>query len=527
MYIPDELAKPIYTLFFSTLSINHKVTLKACKLERTKDENRLPKITTFSFFHFIVVIVLGGLLWTTDLAPSIKELIFHLLAELLRKIHHLEQRKSPAGLSSSIALLLNPCLAVLMALQTELRKLYDRETQGWTAAGAGAGGSSSGGIALALGAEQSRFSTYFHALMEACLAVAEVTLPLNVGGSSVGALSSTSAPNLSDSSSSSSSSPGQTPQSPSLLSKRKKVKMKRERAAAAVAAAVSGKRGSGGARLSESDSALLNMAGSKPEDMLWFHRCLTLLMILRHLANKDPQGLSVTSDAVTDACQALVGPTAHSRLLVLSGIPTHLEEAVVRNAIRRACNAHGGLFKDEVFIPLQEEDPKKPKTGAGVTSPQDGKAGPEPDRSFPNNGGPESPDSSSSVTPAMSVSASASTSQTSICSSSQGVSRTASELSVDQEQLAAPPLNPAAAASAVTYPQQGTQDPQTVSSQESLDTSLCSTGSLGSLGSLGEPLDTAETPSVSDGGSVHTVTSLESNAVMTRPIKGYAVIEVG
>ncbi|KAM7391556.1 hypothetical protein PAMP_022238 [Pampus punctatissimus] len=473
-----------------------------------------------------VVELLGGLLWTTDLAPTIKELIFHLLAELLRKIHHLEQRKSPAGLSSSIALLLNPCLAVLMALQTELRKLYDRETQGWTAGGAGAGGSSSGGIALALGAEQSRFSTYFHALMEVCLAVAEVTLPLNVGGSSVGALSSTSAPNLSDSSSSSSSSPGQTPQSPSLLSKRKKVKMKRERAAAAVAAAVSGKRGSGGARLSESDSALLNMAGSKPEDMLWFHRCLTLLMIQRHLANKDPQGLSVTSDAVTDACQALVGPTAHSRLLVLSGIPTHLEEAVVRNAIRRACNAHGGLFKDEVFIPLQEEDPKKPKAGAVVSSPQDSKGGPEPERPFPNNGGPESPDSSSSVTPAMSVSASASTSQTSICSSSQGVSRTASELSVDQELSAVSPLTPAAAASAVTYPQQGPHDPQTVSSQESLDTSLCSTGSLGSLGSLGEPLDSADTPSVSDGGSMNTVTSLESNAVMARPIKGYAVIEV-
>lgn len=475
----------------------------------------------------IIVIFVGGLLWTTDLAPSIKELIFHLLAELLRKIHHLEQRKSPAGLSSSIALLLNPCLAVLMALQTELRKLYDRETQGWTAGGQGAGGSSSGNIALALGAEQSRFSTYFHALMEVCLAVAEVTLPLNVGSSSVGTLSSTSAPNLSDSSSSSSSSAGQTPQSPSLLSKRKKVKMKRERAAAAaaVAAAVSGKRGSGGARLSESDSALLNMAGGKPEDMLWFHRCLTLLMILRHLANKDPQGLSVTSDAVTDACQALVGPTAHSRLLVLSGIPTHLEEVVVRNAIRRACNAHGGLFKDEVFIPLQEEDPKK-KSGVRVPSPQDSKVGSEPERFFPSSGGLESPDSSSSVTPALSVSASASTSQTSICSSSQGVSRTVSELSVDHELLAVPPLNPAAAASAVTYPQQGAQDSQTVSSQESLDTSLCSTGSLGSLGSLGEPVDSAETPSVSDGGSMHTVTSLESNVVTSRPIKGYAVIEV-
>ncbi|KAL4646588.1 putative E3 ubiquitin-protein ligase HECTD4 isoform X5 [Arapaima gigas] len=476
-----------------------------------------------------VVELLGGLLWSTDLAPCIKELTFHLLAELLREVHHLEQRRNPSGLSNSIALLLNPCLAVLMALQTELRKLYDRETQGWAAAGGGAGGggSSAAGGALALGTEQGRFSTYFHALMEVCLAVAEVTLPLNVSGTAIGALSSSSAPNLSDSSSSSSSSPGQTPQSPSLLSKRKKVKMKRDRTAAAVAAAAaSGKRSgtsAGGGRLSESDSALLNMAGGKPEDMLWFHRGLTLLMILRHLTNKDPQGLGVTSDAVTDACQALVGPTAHSRLLVLSGIPTHLEEAVVRSAIRRACNAHGGLFKDEIFIPLQDEDPKKPK-GGGVAAP-DGKVHPETERP-PSTGGNESPDSSSSVTPAMSVSASASTSQTSICSSSQGVSRTASELSVDQELLNAPAATAAAAAATVVPTQQGALDPHTVSSQESLDISLCSTGSLGSLGSLGEPLDSVDTASVSDGGSMYTVTSLDNNAVMARPIKGYAVIEV-
>lgn len=66
-----------------------------------------------------------------------------------------------------------------------------------------------------------------------------------------------------------------------------------------------------------------------------------------------------------------------------------------------------------------------------------------------------------------------------------------------------------------------------MSSQESLDASLCSTGSLGSLGSLGEPVEGADTPSVSDGGSMHTVTSLESTAAAARPIRGYAVIEVG
>uniref|UniRef100_A0AAY5EB62 HECT domain-containing protein n=1 Tax=Electrophorus electricus TaxID=8005 RepID=A0AAY5EB62_ELEEL len=448
-------------------------------------------------------IKLGGLLWTTDLAPCIKELIFHLLAELFRKIHHLEQCKGPSGLSSSIALLLNPCLAVLMALQTELRKLYDRETQGWGLATASSSTSGSSG-SLALTAEQSRFSTYFHALMEVCLAVAEVTLPLNVGGgaSSVGTLSSSNAPNLSDSSSSSSSSPGQTPQSPSLLTKRKKVKLKRERAAAAVVA---------------SDSALLNVAGGKPEDMLWFHRGLTLLMIIRHLTNKDPQGLAVTGDAVADACQALVGPTAHGRLLVLSGIPTHLEEAVVRKAIRRACNAHGGLFKDEIFIPLQVEDHKKTK-GAVVGTPstaQDTKT----EKSHP--GTMDSPDSSSSATPAISMSASASTSQTSICSSSQGVSRTASELSVDQEVLACT-VTP----QVTTAQPQGPLDPHNISSQESLDISLCSTGSIGSLGSLGEQLDGGETASVSDGGSLYTVNSLGNNTTMARSIKGYAVIEV-
>uniref|UniRef100_A0A4X2K6H4 HECT domain E3 ubiquitin protein ligase 4 n=1 Tax=Vombatus ursinus TaxID=29139 RepID=A0A4X2K6H4_VOMUR len=441
-----------------------------------------------------VVELLGNFLWTTDMAACVKEMIFHLLAELLRKVHSLEQRKKPSGLSSSIALQLNPCLAMLMALQSELHKLYDEETQNWVTSSA-CGGSG------APGADQGRFSTYFHALMEACLAVAEVTLPINMSVTST-VMASTNTPNLSDSSSSSSSSPGQTPQSPSLLSKRKKVKMKREKASA------SGKRAS--SRTVETDASMLSIGGSKPEDMLWFHRALTLLAILRHLIKKDPQGLGVTNDAVADACQALVGPTAHSRLLVISGIPTHLDEGIVRSAIRKACNAHGGVFKDEIYIPLQEEDPKKPKDKA-----EGGESRAELEKpvGFPS---ADSLDvsSSSSVTPAMSVSASASTSQASICSS-QGLSQTVSEVSVEPFppalELALPP---------------GLLEPHVVSSQESLDISLCSTGSLGSLGSLGEPIDNAETASVSDVGSMYAVTSLENQPLLSRPIKGFAVVEI-
>ncbi|XP_026544984.1 probable E3 ubiquitin-protein ligase HECTD4 [Notechis scutatus] len=433
-------------------------------------------------------------LWTTSMAPCVKELLFHLLAELLRKVHSLEQRKSPAGLSSSIALQLNPCLAMLMALQSELHKLYDEETQSWVSGNAGAGA----GVG---GADQGRFSTYFHALMEACLAVAEVTLPVNMG-ITTNVMSSTSGPNLSDSSSSSSSSPGQTPQSPSLLSKRKKVKMKREKAAP------SGKRSS--SRAADTDPALLAMGGSKPEDMLWFHRALTLLIILRHLTRKDPQGLGVTNDAVADACQALVGATAHSRLLVISGIPTHLEDGVVRSAIRKACNAHGGVFRDEIYIPVQEELPRKAKDKA-----EGGECRTELEKPVVSSS-VDSLDvsSSSSVTPAMSVSASASTSQASLCSS-QGISRTVSDISVDQFQagleVAVPP---------------SLLEPHGVSSQESLDLSLCSTGSLGSLGSFGEQLDNGETASASDVGSLYTVTSLGSRTAPSRPIRGFAVVEI-
>uniref|UniRef100_A0A452TXS8 HECT domain E3 ubiquitin protein ligase 4 n=1 Tax=Ursus maritimus TaxID=29073 RepID=A0A452TXS8_URSMA len=442
-----------------------------------------------------VVELLGNFLWTTDMAACVKELVFHLLAELLRTVHALEQRKHPAGLSSSIALQLNPCLAMLMALQSELHKLYDEETQSWVS------GSACGGSGAAAATDQGRFSTYFHALMEGCLAVAEVTLPTNMSVTASG-VTSTTAPNLSDSSSSSSSSPGQTPQSPSLLSKRKKVKMKREKASS------SGKRQS--SRSVDSDPAMLSIGGSKPEDMLWFHRALTLLIILRHLTRKDPQGLGVTSDAIADACQALVGPTAHSRLLVISGIPTHLDEGIVRGAIRKACDAHGGVFKDEIYIPLQDEDPKKPKDKAEGG---DGKAEPEKTLGFPTADSLEV-STSSSLTPAMSISASASTSQASICSS-QGISQTVSDLSVDPLPPGVePPLAP------------GVLEPHVVSSQESLDISLCSTGSLGSLGSLGEPLDNVETASVSDMGSMYTVTSLDNQPLAARPIKGFAVVEI-
>ena len=96
------------------------------------------------------------------------------------------------------------------------------------------------------------------------------------------------------------------------------------------------------------------MNGSKPEEILWFHRALTMSQILRHLIKGNARGETATHDAVIDAAQSLNEVTAYSRLLVISGIPCCLDEEIAKSAIRKACNSFGGLYKDEIYLPAQE-----------------------------------------------------------------------------------------------------------------------------------------------------------------------------
>ena len=120
---------------------------------------------------------------------------------------------------------------------------------------------------------------------------------------------------------------------------------------------------SGGSQSSPSASQTssgVSLSGGKPEDMLWFHRALTMTQILRHVTYGHPQGQGVTMDAISDASQLLTLPTAHTRLLVLTGIPVHSDALVIRQAIKKAVNSFGGLFKDELFLPLQDIDGPPP-----------------------------------------------------------------------------------------------------------------------------------------------------------------------
>ena len=143
----------------------------------------------------------------------------------------------------------------------------------------------------------------------------------------------------------------------SAASKRKKVKVKR--------VSVMEPRRSSSLSVHDADSCT-NMSSSssatsfssatsvtvtKPEDMLWFHRALTMLKILRRLTTGDCRGDEVTSSAVADAAQSLSAPTAHTRALVITGLPQSSDALAIRKVIQNACNANGGLYKDELYMP--------------------------------------------------------------------------------------------------------------------------------------------------------------------------------
>ncbi|XP_066272380.1 LOW QUALITY PROTEIN: probable E3 ubiquitin-protein ligase HECTD4 [Branchiostoma lanceolatum] len=329
--VPPEFALAI-SFIEELISVKHHVDSKAGGgLEEQAASSY--DIPAGAFVHLVEL--LGGYVWKSDVPATLKEIMFHLLAELLRAS---QSRKEDGDVC---LITLSPSLALLMHvnLQAELKKLYDHENK-----------KRQRGDVIGSG-EYSRFSSYFHALMEVALAVAEVTSP---GGSThpvtVATASSSSSPVTSSPSGAPYPYPAASPPSPMLGAKRKKIRARRERDRGAMG----GKHGMKPQLHSESEGGV--SMGSKPEEMLWFHRAVTMSLILRYLAFRDPQGETVTNDAVADACQTLTVPTAHSRLLVISGIPMHLEQSTVREAIRKACNMYGGLFRDEVFVPLQDKE---------------------------------------------------------------------------------------------------------------------------------------------------------------------------
>ncbi len=80
----------------------------------------------------------------------------------------------------------------------------------------------------------------------------------------------------------------------------------------------------------------VSLSSAKPEDMLWFHRAVTMSQILRYLTYGEKQGEQFTNDAVADAAHAVSAPMAYTRLLVISGT---FFNAVCEASCREGCAA--------------------------------------------------------------------------------------------------------------------------------------------------------------------------------------------
>ena len=356
-------------------------------------------ITPLVFSHMIEQFC--GYMWRTDMPALVKEYLFHLLAQSIRVLHYSEGSngtKLPTPQPH-----LNPAQGLLIQLHNELQVLYEAESKGWVSATTPCGS----GIGLGV-TDRGRFSTYFHALMEANLAVAEIAKPSTKPKAPDSSLTLDIVP--------------KPPSSPTHTSRRKKIKTKRKEGS-------SHRRSEGPPRTSESegdslpqpvltglvassaspspsasstsnqstayatassgasssvslltpssvsstslttasatssstsqdskDAAPVKSKQAKHEENLWFHRALTVSHILRCLAFDEKNGTFFLVNAISEANQALNTITAHQRLVIITGIPNQLQPDFVFKSLRSVLKAHGGADRDSIFLPYDTLD---------------------------------------------------------------------------------------------------------------------------------------------------------------------------
>ena len=82
----------------------------------------------------------------------------------------------------------------------------------------------------------------------------------------------------------------------------------------------------------------------------WFERAASLAGVLQFLVTRRPEHWGAALKYIREVNLLQPGPDDHTRLLVISGLPRHLEPARIETCIRSAISPYGGLFRWEGVV---------------------------------------------------------------------------------------------------------------------------------------------------------------------------------
>ncbi|KAL5256674.1 hypothetical protein ACHWQZ_G011808 [Mnemiopsis leidyi] len=242
-----------------------------------------------------------------DLVPSIKELLFHSLAELIRLI----PTSTPALVFPSTK---------LKPFQAELLSLFSHEMK--------ANGVGKKREVNSL--KDYRMSTYFQGLVELVFALREIIPePLT---------SPKTEPGPEDESRETE----ETKSSPLVkrsksggdragLTKRRKLRVKQ--------------------RGRDSTKSPPDLDSDSGQVQPWFDMALNCNLMLRHVIDKNPRGSEGVRHSLCQLRESLSTSTPTARLIVICGLPTFYSRERVETTINRLCCPYGGVVEGEVFVP--------------------------------------------------------------------------------------------------------------------------------------------------------------------------------
>ena len=264
-----------------------------CNIEKEKC-----LITAGSVHHVIELI--AGMIWRHEIPQVVKERILLMLAELIRCYLIIATKNKIVPLL--------PQMQMMSKLHQELKILYEWESSR---------------------KHHRRYSRYFQSLFEVSLAISEVT-----GAMAVVASKKSRSPTP-ISSSDREGSPASSHCHTSTLRRRLRLNSRRSRSGSA----------SSGQLMSDSESSVPIHI-----DSLWYHKAFSHLSVLKYLVKSEPTVYENSMEFFQETYQTQLGPNDYTRLLIIKGLPMHLEEEQIKTTIVKSLNSFGGIFKEDIFI---------------------------------------------------------------------------------------------------------------------------------------------------------------------------------